>query len=437
MSNTPNAEIVQKLVSDTGVTAPIVALDKSEKFRREFFGEAVEQVRSSKQIGRLENESVKGESNQTQMQLESSLGYPKILPILQLDVAKQLPKDDHVIPMPDDKPHPGPIRPIDIPVPTGGFDLKLHENAEVVKARAEVEQLRREVASLKSLMQQKDRGNDNPAIATSDLPELPKKVSRAEQTEAIPITTKEQFDKLVLHSDGPVIVDFNATWCGPCRAMKPNVDALAREYSGRASVYSVDVDAAAAAANGANWTQQYAQALPTISYFNSGKELTPVVGGTSYSALKEHTENELQKASHINGLSPERRTSGDSVARERNEIFSRADQTESRHPVEDSRQMSDAVKTAANPEGRYYIDDQNGGMHIPIDSPMAAAFLRRYAATHHCGGDKNGGSVNSGGTGSAYDGNYYAGRGRRHESDRRVSYYSSEQSHSCGRGCRH
>jgi thioredoxin 1 len=50
------------------------------------------------------------------------------------------------------------------------------------------------------------------------------------------------FDKEVLQSDVPVLVDFWAVWCGPCRAISPHVDAVAEEFAGKAKVLKVDVD---------------------------------------------------------------------------------------------------------------------------------------------------------------------------------------------------
>ena len=54
--------------------------------------------------------------------------------------------------------------------------------------------------------------------------------------------SKSEFDEKVLKSDVPVLVDFWAEWCGPCKAIGPSVEAIAAEYEGRAKVFKVDVD---------------------------------------------------------------------------------------------------------------------------------------------------------------------------------------------------
>lgn len=81
------------------------------------------------------------------------------------------------------------------------------------------------------------------------------------------------FDSEVLASDVPVLVDFSATWCQPCRAIAPLVNQLAGEYEGRAKVTTVDIDESPATA------QKYQiRGVPTLLMFKGGKLVGQQVG---------------------------------------------------------------------------------------------------------------------------------------------------------------
>jgi thioredoxin 1 len=85
--------------------------------------------------------------------------------------------------------------------------------------------------------------------------------------------TDENFAAEVLSSTTPVVVDFSATWCGPCKALAPIIDQLAKEYAGRIKIGKVDVDQA----------QDTAQkfgilSVPTVIYFKDGKVVDRDVG---------------------------------------------------------------------------------------------------------------------------------------------------------------
>ncbi len=88
------------------------------------------------------------------------------------------------------------------------------------------------------------------------------------------------FDSEVLASDVPVLVDFYADWCPPCRALAPSIDELAAEFDGVAKISKLDIDASPelAEAHGV-------QSVPTLLVFHGGEEAARFVGVASKSAL--------------------------------------------------------------------------------------------------------------------------------------------------------
>jgi thioredoxin 1 len=100
--------------------------------------------------------------------------------------------------------------------------------------------------------------------------------------------TDANFQKEVLQSDLPVLVDFTAEWCPPCRALKPLLESLAEEYAGKIKVGELDVDSN----QGAVGSYQV-QSMPTLLLFKGGKVLSANVGFRPKSELQKMFEAAL------------------------------------------------------------------------------------------------------------------------------------------------
>jgi thioredoxin 1 len=91
---------------------------------------------------------------------------------------------------------------------------------------------------------------------------------------------QEQFEQAVLMSEKPVLVDFSASWCAPCRALAPIIDQLAIDVGSRARVVKLDVDAAPEIA-----TRYRVQSIPCVIIFSKGEEVSRLVGVASKGKL--------------------------------------------------------------------------------------------------------------------------------------------------------
>ncbi len=94
--------------------------------------------------------------------------------------------------------------------------------------------------------------------------------------------TDATFETEVLNSDQPVLVDFWATWCGPCRTIAPTIEELASDYDGKAKVVKLDVD------NNPQTAMKYGiRSIPSLLFFKDGRPVDQMVGVVPKKVLAE------------------------------------------------------------------------------------------------------------------------------------------------------
>ena len=100
--------------------------------------------------------------------------------------------------------------------------------------------------------------------------------------------TDDNFDAEVLKSGSPVLVDFAAEWCGPCKRLAPIIDELAGEYAGKVKVARVDVDESRESASKYN-----IMSVPTMIFFKGGKPVDQVIGLVPKKSLEDKLKSLL------------------------------------------------------------------------------------------------------------------------------------------------
>ncbi|WZL81136.1 thioredoxin [Vallitaleaceae bacterium 9-2] len=93
--------------------------------------------------------------------------------------------------------------------------------------------------------------------------------------------TDATFENEVLKSDVPVLVDFYADWCGPCKMIAPSVEQMATEFEGKAKVAKLDVDA-----NGTTAQTYRVMSIPTLLIFKNGEVVDTIVGAVPKATLE-------------------------------------------------------------------------------------------------------------------------------------------------------
>lgn len=110
-------------------------------------------------------------------------------------------------------------------------------------------------------------------------------------SEHVTPVTDSSFETDVLQADRPVLVDFWAEWCAPCRMLSPTIDAVAEKFAANARVVKVNVD------ENPQISQRYGiKGIPTLILFKAGAETERVVGATSKEAISRMIEKHIAGA---------------------------------------------------------------------------------------------------------------------------------------------
>lgn len=107
-------------------------------------------------------------------------------------------------------------------------------------------------------------------------------------SELIKHVTDASFTADVLEAEGPVLVDFWAEWCGPCKMIAPVLEELSKEYEGRLTIAKIDVDS-----NRSQAEKHNVRGIPTLMLFNDGEVQATKVGALNKSQLSAFLEEQL------------------------------------------------------------------------------------------------------------------------------------------------
>lgn len=124
----------------------------------------------------------------------------------------------------------------------------------------------------------------------AEIPRPPEGGLSALSNERIMVTelTDADFKSTLDSATTPILVDFSASWCGPCKALAPTIDKVAGEYEGKMSVYKVDIDNASETAASFG-----IMSVPTCIFFRDGKEVDRFMGNADLRTVKGHVDRVL------------------------------------------------------------------------------------------------------------------------------------------------